>query len=399
MKEHYFLLDGVQNWPHGGLYVQRFGLDKKLGTPVDHYLSHFEEFSYNNFYNTSKAEILDPKAYKFILQFIHMPANVEFLLTANAKHLLQTDPKAFLILFSVLESQISPEELAKFCVKTKIPFNKVIVLCSNVKAHGQKINGIKYICINFWESVTRHHHQLLPDTFIATKRKRQSSIEGAKKKFLCLNRNVKPHRIWFMYAMIKAEILDQGHVSYHLPKINEGDYNMLSNGHWVLKRIPQHLHKDFKRTNKTHMWPRMLDQLDNETIIQYHTRSQAYFNDSLLSFITESEASDNFLTEKTYKAIANMHPFFIIGNPDQHAILRARGYITFEHLFGANQVTDFDEAMKMLDHVKALDMNVLKRSLHKNYLDKLIHNYNNFFTRRISWQNIVQEIFDATERR
>ena len=237
MKEHYFLLDNVENWPYGSLHVKRGGYEDNP-IPVDHFLSHFAEFSYANFYNTLKSDLLDRKATKFILNFIHMPQTVEFAISSHAKRLLQEDPKTFLVLLSPLEYQITPLELSKFCTKNKLPLNKIIVLCSATEFHKQTINGIKYICINFWESITRHHHQLLPETYVINRDDRLKQIQNATKKFICLNRNVKPHRIWFMYSMVKAEILDQGHVSYHLPKIRDDDYNMLCQGDFVLKTGP-----------------------------------------------------------------------------------------------------------------------------------------------------------------
>ena len=398
MKEHYFLLDNVENWPFGGLHVKRGGVETH-SIPVDHFLTHFGEFSYSNFYNTLKSDLLDKKAYKFIINFIHMTQNVEFKISKEARAFLQTDPRYFLILMSPLEYQISPEELSKYCSKNKIPLEKIVVMCSTTSAHKQTINGIKYIAINYWESITRHHHQVLPDTYVCDINQRESQIRTATKKFLCLNRNVKPHRIWFMYALMKSGMFEQGHVSYHLPKINKTDYDMLCAGHWVLKRIPEELHRDFQKTNVTQMYPRMLDKISHDLIIQYHKGPVRFYEDSLLSFVTESESSKNFLTEKTYKAIANMHPFFIIGNPDQHATLRARGYETFESLFGSSCVMDYKQAMEMLAHVNAMDIDVLKRTLLNNYLDKLIHNYKNFFSRRVSWQTIVQEIIDAIERK
>ena len=397
MKPHYFLLDEVDNSPHGGLHVKSSNSDYPM--PIDHFLCHFEEFSYTNFFNTRKHFMLDDRAYKFVLNFIHMPAHYSFPISDKTRDMLQTDPRAFLVLMSVLEYQIDPENLSRFCAGRKIPLNKVIVLCSNVEAHGQMINGIKYVCINYWESVSRWHHQLLPSAHVADKNLLERRIWDASKKFICLNRNVKPHRIWFMYAMIKADIVDQGHVSYHLPKINQNDYDTACNGHWVLKRIPADLHRDFLKTNRLKMFARMLDRLDEKLIIQYHNGPTKYYEDSVLSFVTESESSRNFITEKTYKAIANLHPFFIIGNPDQHALLRARGYETFEGLFGVNQITNYDEAMKMLNEMRKMDIALLKQNIIQKYLDKLIHNYDKFFSRRINWQTIVQEIFDATERR
>lgn len=397
MKKHYFLLDEVENFPHAGIHIKRAQSEYPL--PIDQYLTHFDEFSYTNFHNTNKSFLLDNKAYKFILNFIQMPQHVDFALSKEARDLLQTDPRAFLILFSVLEYQISPEELSRFCASKKIPLNKVIVLCSNVESHGQSINGIKYVCINWWESVTRHHHQILPQTYVRPLENLERQIWDARKTFLCMNRNVKPHRIWFMYAMIKTGLIDQGYVSYHLPKINAQDYKMLCDGHWVLKRIPPELHDDFKMINQRKMFPRLLDRLDHETIIQYHAGPTKFYEDSVLSFVTESESTKNFITEKTYKAMVNLHPFFIIGNPDQHAMLRARGYETFESLFGTRQVMDYREATEMLEYIGSIKSEILKQNIVKNYLDKLIHNYKKFFTRKISWQTIVQEIFDATERK
>jgi hypothetical protein len=146
------------------------------------------------------------------------------------------------------------------------------------------------------------------------------------------------------------------------------------------------------------MYPRKLDRLETEAIINYNGGIENYYKDSLLSFVTESDATKNFITEKTYKAIVNLHPFFIIGNPEQHLLLRQRGYHTFEELFGADSVTDYNSAVKMLTHVKSYELNRLKKIVEKNYFDKLVHNQRNFFTRKVTWTSIVKEIFNAIEK-
>lgn len=401
MKLHYFLLDNTKDWPHSGLTV-----DKKTSShephanwSVDNLLSHFDEFSYTNFYNVNKVDIIEPHAYKFILNFLHMPGINKFVCSTDAKNLLRNDPRCFLVLMSCLEYHIDAEGLRKYLDFLEIPAEKVIVLCSNVECHNHVINGVLYICINFWESYSRFHHKLLPTSPVANIAKMRKNIKNARRKFLCLNRNVKPHRIWLYYAMVKQDMLEQGHVSYHLPKLNVKDYNMLCSGDWVLKRIPPKLHDDFKLVNARKMYPRLLDRLDHVSIINYGNEISAYYADSLVSIVTESDATKNFLTEKTYKAIANLHPFFIIGNPDQHTVLRSRGYYTFEEMFGVDVVEDYESAVQMLTHLKNTEISALKRNIEKNYLDKLVHNHNNFFKRKITWTTIVQEILNATERK
>ena len=328
-----------------------------------------------------------------------MPLYTDFSISKQSAYMLNNDPKCFLILMSCHEYMITPEAIQKTVESYSIPLNKVVVLCSNLEAHGQKINGIRYVCINFWESFTRFHHRILPNVPIADPATKRKSVKTASRKYLCLNRNIKPHRIWFYYALIKQGMLEQGHVSYHLPKLYDNtDYATISNGDWVLKRIPQELHNDYKIVNARKMYPRALDRLNNEAIINYDNSIENYYKDSLLSFVTESDPIKNFITEKTYKAIVNLHPFFIIGNPEQHLLLRQRGYYTFEELFGVDSVTDYNSAVKMLTHVKNYDLNILKKTIEKSYFDKLLHNQRNFFSRKVTWTSIVKEIFNAIEK-
>jgi hypothetical protein len=112
--------------------------------------------------------------------------------------------------------------------------------------------------------------------------------------------------------------------------------------------------------------------------------------------ITESDSTKNFITEKTYKAIMNLHPFFIIGNPEQHSLLRARGYETFEDLFGVDCVVDYTQAMQMWKHINNTDIDILKRQIKEKYIDKLLHNQRLFLSRKVSWNKIVENIIEIT---
>jgi hypothetical protein len=391
MSKTVFFIDNVLNDPHGPLYIEKN--KQRNGTwSVENMLGHFQDFPIDNLYNLKHIDLFQKDDIKYLITFAHMPeTNVPYL-SREAINLLCERKNLFLIIVSPLEYIIKPRELYLGLSKKTIPLEKVIVLCSNFEAHNKTYEGIKYLCINFWESYSRKHLKVLPGASIILPEHRRNSLDHANKKFICLNRNIKPHRIWFYYSIMKTEILKQGHVSYHLPSIDRFEYEKVSMHDWVLKRIPQELHGDYMRTVRRKMHERTLDVLDTRNVINYTDTTAAFYHDSLVSFVTESETNTNFITEKTYKAIANLHPFFIVGNPDQHTILRARGYHTFEELFGVNQITNYREAHECLEKLKSIDLQVLKDTIKEKYFDKLVHNQQNLLNRKISWQTIVDEI-------
>lgn len=392
MYKCYFLLDNILESPHSGITLKLPGASNHTVT-LDYMLGHFDDFNYRNFFHTNQIEILDPHAPKFIVSIVHMPTWVDTNLSQDSIDLLKNDPNVYLCLISVLECVLSTKELADELNSKGIPLHKVVVMTSNMQAHGNNIDGVNYICVNFWESISRHHHQTLPNISITTPG--QLSINRASKKFLCLNRNIKPHRIWLMYSILRSNVIKQGHVSFNLPSVHRREFEMVSRSHDTLKRIPESLHDDFKRALVRELYNRKLDTLDKYHIINYNSSIKSYYNDSLFSVITESDTSLNFITEKTYKAMMNLHPFFIVGNPDQHALLRTRGYHTFEDLFGVNQVTNYTEALAMWSHIDGKNIDVLKQNIKKKYLDKLIHNQQLFLSRKISWNDITDNLITA----
>ena len=396
--DHFFLLDNVQNYPHGSLVIPKSLKGNEGDWDVGNILGHFDDFTFNKFYSVQRIDLLPKDSLKFVIGFLHMPMINRPELTEEAVKLIRDDPNVYLLLISTFEYAIEATELHKHLTSYNIPSGKTIVLSSNIQSHNTSINGISFISINFWESYSRFHLKLLPNVSIVTPEQRLATLAQATKKFINVNRNIKHHRIWFYYSLIKNEMLDEGHVSYHLPKINRSEYDQLAQSDLVLKCIPQSLHDDYKMALRRTMYPRLLDKLDNQQIINYQDTLTPYYTDSLISFVGESDPRANFITEKTYKAIMNMHPFFIIGNPDQHTLLRARGYHTFEDLFGVDQIINYTTATAAITRLKNIKIENLKEIIRKRYMDKLVHNYNNFLHRKISWNSITNEILTTVNR-
>jgi hypothetical protein len=389
MYKCYFLLDNVYPSPHGDITLD-FGRDNG-SIQLSYLLGHWDDFSFRNFFHINQLSLLPAETPKFIFDHIHMPGNTDIHISQASIDLLNKDASVYLCLSSVLECRMSPDKLEQELRSKNIPLHKVVVMCSDRDAHNRIIHGVKYVSVNFWESITRLHHQVLPDISFTSK----PTVRGATKKFLCLNRNIKPHRIWLMYSLLRSDVLDEGHVSFQLPAVGRREFEDVARRHSVLNQIPEELHKDYKLALLREMRPRKLDTLHKQFVINYSDSIKPYYEDSVLSVVTESDTHKNFITEKTYKAIMNMHPFFIVGNPQQHTLLRERGYHTFEDLFGVNKVTNFVEAQAMWKHIKNYDIDGLKRTVRRKYYDKLLHNQQLFLSRKISWNDITDNLIEA----
>lgn len=393
MSKHTFFLDNLSHGPHESMQIKKSA--QHGNWPIENMLGHFFGFPFDDVYNIKHLSLFNKQDKKYLISFIHMPVVSAPYLSNEAIQALQSDENLYLVLLSVHEYIITPKELAKNLQKRSIPLDKVVVLCSNVEAHNQVIDGVKYVTINFWESYSRVHLKTLTGSTIVSTQERLDSLDSAEKKFISLNRNIKPHRIWWYYAVLKNEMLNQSHVSFHLPSVDRAEFEMMCKKEWVLKRIPADLHKDFEKFAARRMFTKRLDPLSKNYLINYNDSIKPFYLDSVLSVVTESESTKNFITEKTYKAIANLHPFFIVGNPDQHTLLRARGYHTFEDLFGVEEVMDYNQAVRLLENIKAKDIQQLKDDVRKKYFDKLVHNQQLFLTRRNNWQTIETAIFEA----
>lgn len=382
---HKFLFTDIFPGPYGALTAEH--QCEPPSVPVCNMLGHFDNFDLKDFFVWDKQNLVAADAKKFIVYFIHMPMKIYFDFKQEIVDQINNDPKSYLLLFSVLERITEPDELSNALAQKGIRKDKVIVLCSDRQSHNKTINGVLYLYIEFWESYTRYHQHFMKGSTELDINERANSIKKASKKFLCLNRNIKSHRIWFYYLMKRRNIVDQGHVSFHLPRISRPEYLFAANDWLTLKYIPENLRNEYRRDLKTKLLPKVLDRLNKQFIINYNDSIKPYYKDSLFSIITESDFRYTFITEKTYKAIAHCHPFFILGSSDHHEFLRERGYYTFEEFFGIKEVSNWQQASQLLENIDAMSLEQIKGRV-KEMLPLLEHNYNNFFKGGTDWNDV-----------
>lgn len=175
-----------------------------------------------------------------------------------------------------------------------------------------------------------------------------------KKTILCYNRRFKPHRTDLFILFNKFKLMETSFFS-----MPHGSENATTHSHRKISfkdnyRIEEssphdsialtkkmfkelyNLDKDDELEEICKTLPATIDsRKELKDMIKIADPEQGVYDSSLISVITESNyyTEDVFNTEKTWKAIANKHPFIIVGPKDSLKYLKSLGYKTFSDFF------------------------------------------------------------------
>ena len=192
---------------------------------------------------------------------------------------------------------------------------------------------------------------------------------NADKDFrLVIGKPDKPNRANLLVELHSQRLLDNSYASI----LCEDKY---------LKKLSQHtVYNDEFSYNALSQYNKSIDnieftQLDNLNLhCQGYPYDETKFTESKVSIIPETTSYDHFfITEKTYYAIYNNHPFVICSTPGTLAELRKLGYKTFDSVIDESYdlCDDIVRRMKMVG--RSADQ--LLNEIH-NPLVKEIVNYN-----------------------
>ena len=165
-------------------------------------------------------------------------------------------------------------------------------------------------------------------------------LRPGAKKFICLNR--KPHAHRRILVQYLDQVKEYGHLTtgadYTLADADIGDYS-----------IPN----------------------DVYTLGNISTWQNAYLN-----IVTETTFNNDnfFISEKTWKPVIGLRPFFVYGQPKLREYLRAQGFDTFEDLIDyTGCVTEQDYAELAVKTVNKLIVNYSPR-----FQQRLVNNQQRF---------------------
>lgn len=213
--------------------------------------------------------------------------------------------------------------------------------------------------------------------------------------FLNYNRHLRPHRFALVCELHRLGLLENSYYSLI------GGENFHIGPHFidnVLQYIPQDGH--FSTKNFFNNYKPINIEFEDSAVNDIFRSDARHYLDTFFSLVTETEVSEDslFITEKTFKPIANYHPFIIWGSPGTLEFLRSRGYQTFPELFCEDYDKEYDKFKRfdmIVNEIKKfvnLDLDE-KRRRFASIVDKLDHNYKNFYSRPDEFKTFVDNMF------
>ena len=194
------------------------------------------------------------------------------------------------------------------------------------------------------------------------------------KLFNCLNKRARPHRMWFYSLLVQADLIEQGLISMN--KFNQRDT--------FLEGIPL---SDDQVSQANQSLPSLIyteNNIEHPDSYYINRIRKDVCLDSWVSVVSEALLADGettvFLSEKTFKPIAAMHPFIILGNRGSLSKLRELGYKTFDGFIDETYDTlpTVERMNAIIQSLKKIQIIEDKLSWYKSMQDILEHNYRIF---------------------
>lgn len=319
--------------------------------------------------------------------------------------------KAILLIDQSVEGYSTPwlwEWFHKKCYLHKINPNNIIYLtgdqmcadsydawCHEHKPHN-RLKVIPSVSLSIFVHKHCHRHNVSPKFDELLKYKK----ENTEKIYLydCLNRRPRKQRIFNFLHLIHSGLVDDGNItmSHHSEWKEWADFSDIEHTKLILKQNGFQENKFrqneglsvIKRIQNSNMLPKVAKyNYEHDLTHYYHLVERVVvdlYKHSWLSLVVESSfydyESNVFISEKTFKPIAAMQPFIIVGS--QHALkyLRKLGYKTFHPYIDESydDAPDNVRYLKIMESLKKIKAIEDKAAWYESIREIVEHNYNLF---------------------
>jgi hypothetical protein len=202
------------------------------------------------------------------------------------------------------------------------------------------------------------------------------------KTYNCLQKRLRPHRIWIYKYLNDNGLLPDGLVSMNAFASTSTEFE----GHAIDEITAQQLNEKlplilYGHNNNEHGDRYYIDRI----LPQVHL-------DSWVTVISEASVGDSeltiFLSEKAFKPIACSHPFIFMGNKGSLAKLREIGYKTFDGFIDETYDTlpTWERMQAVIDAIKKIHRIENKIEWYNNMKPILEHNKKLLMSRE-NWKN------------
>ena len=228
-------------------------------------------------------------------------------------------------------------------------------------------------------------------------------INAEKKKFfLSYNKNTtKPFRVQLLLWLMKTGMIDDSYVSI-LIKNGNFDRNGLRSDKDELYDLIAWFNQFERKGFNVLDWDYPNHKNDVFSSLKYTTKS--HYADTIFNIITETTCDTNSLnlTEKSFKGIANCHPYLVIGDVNTHKHIKDLGFELYEDLidYSFDSIDDSENRLNSaLKEVKRI-YNIGESGIlewYKKNIDKIEYNKSKFFEYKFS-DMIKETILDLKKQ-
>ena len=247
------------------------------------------------------------------------------------------------------------DHLSEYFTSNRIPLSQVIYLtnCYNgqiiYKDYCQQKNKTPEIKIEYFpvfridkSNVDQAMEQSLVNKYQPGPR---------QKTFLCFNRRYNDHRLLLYLSVVKKGLIDQCYYSMD-KRQPESNSNFVENCKYLLSRFSNIglTSEDVLIANK--LLPLILDNpnFNRHPMEQGTDPVNHFYNTSLVNIITETYFFNKVIhiTEKTYKPIAFMQPFILVGAAGSLQHVKDMGFKTFDDFWDESYDLETDDKTRFL---------------------------------------------------
>lgn len=298
----------------------------------------------------------------------------------------------FLIIDDTYEGLLTDTELE---IINQIKGWKEILVCTS----NEKLCGPNVLHLNF------HLYNPKYDNIVVQDHKEKDIFLNRSKKFICLNRQERLHRLLTMDFLIEHDLIKHSHASceYDEFRIVVQGMSKIEKINWQGRQTADNFYKNRmygafeelksfsaskeQKTRLNSSLPIVLDKPLRQLNPNELPCTEEYFNDAYWALVTERDfyRSSNYLgwTEKVLKCMIYKNPFLVIGLPHTLKSLQNKGFLTFSKYIdeGYDLIEDDDlrfesvcEQIKYLGSLNYAELDSMHRDM-KNILD---YNYDHY---------------------
>jgi hypothetical protein len=297
------------------------------------------------------------------------------------------NPKAIIYMTG---DQDSAEKYDKWSIDNNVPSKIKVIPSIALSTYIRKSYDKTMINIDF-------------DNLLEYKKNNSSSIY----LYDCLNLRPRPQRILNFLHLVNADLIKYGNVSMSDQKEWDGYMNLTYPTYLVSYKLPADIMTKLDSIDISLMNSySKLGEIKDYHIFYERILHNLYKN-SWLSIVTESSffkyENSIFISEKTFKPIACMQPFIIVGSRGTLKYLRKLGYKTFDP-FIDESYDDLDDQhrlpaiMEALKKVQAIEDKV---SWYNSMREIVEHNHKLFMeinhTKSIEHQELIKYYFEYSK--